>query len=100
MGFGLCHVHEFPGTSERASAGQLTIQAIRLAAPLEVDRVLEEAVYREHAPATAFIQQEPNEGAPSTERTEAWVMCDGENLYVAARCFDSHPERMVVNEMR
>ncbi len=100
MGLGLAQAQDVPATYERAADGQITIRAIRLAAPIEVDGVLEEAVYREHAPATEFIQQEPNDGAPSTERTEAWVMFDGENLYVAARCFDSHPERMVVNEMR
>ena len=47
-----------------------------------------------------FIQQEPNDGEPATEQTDAWVLFDRENVYIAARCWDSHPERMVANEMR
>ena len=48
-----------------------------------------------------FIQQVPIEGATPTERTEAWVMFDGVNLYVAARCYESAPpSEWVANEMR
>jgi hypothetical protein len=87
-------------TYTREPGGGITIRAIRLTEPLELDGTLDESVYRDHAPASEFIQQEPYEGQPSTERTEAWVMFDGDNLYIAARCLDSHPDRMVVNEMR
>ena len=55
---------------------------------------------REVPPITDFIQQEPNEGAPTTEKTEAWIFFDDSNLYVSARCWDSQPEREVANEMR
>jgi hypothetical protein len=89
-----------PATYQRAADGRVTIRAIRLTEGLTLDGILEESVYREHTPATEFIQQEPQEGQPATERTEAWVMFDGDNLYVAARCDDSQPDRMVVNEMR
>ena len=91
---------EAPATYARSADGDVTLRAVRLAEPLKLDGILEEAVYRENIPATQFIQQEPNEGAPVSERTEAWVMFDGDNLYVAARCLDAQPERMVVNEMR
>jgi hypothetical protein len=91
---------EPPATYAKAPDGQVTIRAIRLTAPLKVDGILEESVYRENVPATDFIQQEPSEGAPASERTEAWVLFDGMNLYVAAYCHDTHPERMVVTEMR
>ena len=67
---------------------------------MAVDGVLDEDVYRNAPPLTGFIQQEPHEGEPATEETEAWVLFDDRNLYVAARMWDSHPERMVVNEMR
>ena len=87
-------------TYTREPDGGITIRAIRLTQPLELDGTLDESVYRDYAPASEFIQQEPHEGQPSTERTEAWVMFDRDNLYIAARCLDSHPERMVVNEMR
>src|SRR4029079_13497542 len=47
-----------------------------------------------------FLQQEPNEGEPVTEKTEAWLFYDDRNIYVAARCEDSQPARQVANEMR
>ena len=67
---------------------------------IKVDGKLDEAVYARFEPASDFIQQEPQEGQPATERTEVWVFFDSKNVYVSARCFDSHPERMVANEMR
>ena len=47
-----------------------------------------------------FIQQEPQEGQPATEQTEVWFFFDNNSIYLSARCWDSHPERMVANEMR
>ena len=35
-----------------------------------------------------------------TERTEAWVLFDDTNLYIACRCWDTNPERIVANDMR
>jgi hypothetical protein len=67
---------------------------------IKVDGRLDEAIYSRFEPASDFIQQEPTEGAPASERTEAWIFFDQKNVYVSARCFDSQPERMVANEMR
>jgi hypothetical protein len=47
-----------------------------------------------------FVQQEPEAGKPSTERTEFWVLYDEQNVYFCFRMWDSHPERMIINEMR
>ena len=47
-----------------------------------------------------FIQAEPQEGSPATERTEAWVTFDREYVYVSFRCWESRPERIVADEMR
>ena len=69
-------------------------------APISLDGRLDEAVYARVPAMSDFIQQEPHEGEPATEKTETWVLFDEQNIYVAARCWDSHPERMVVNEMR
>ena len=49
---------------------------------------------------TGFVQQEPHEGQPSTEKTEVWVLYDDRNVYIAARCWDSEPDREIVTEMR
>jgi Domain of unknown function (DUF5916) len=90
-----------PASVVRDARGQATVRAIRLEEPLDVDGQLDEAVYTLNQSVSDFIQQVPSEGAPATERTEAWVMFDRENLYVAGRCWDSAPpERWVANELR
>ena len=76
------------------------VRAVRLEQPLRVDGRLDEDVYSTTPSVGGFIQQEPNEGEPSTERTEIWVFFDEDGVYIAARCWDSQPERMILGEMR
>jgi hypothetical protein len=77
-----------------------TVRANRITSPLRIDGKLDEESYRTVAPITDFVQQEPDEFKPATEKTEAWIFFDDDNLYVSARNFESHPERRVANEMR
>lgn len=91
---------EAPATIARDGHGQATVRAVRLQAPPQLDGRLDEALYAATSPIDGFLQQEPQEGAPASERTDAWVFYDDRNIYVAARCWDTHPERDVVTEMR
>jgi len=90
-----------PSVVSRDETGHVTVRAIRLDRPLELDGVLNESVYDSVPSISDFVQQVPKEGAPATERTESWVMFDREHIYVAARCWDTAPpERWVANELR
>ncbi|MBI3940256.1 MAG: carbohydrate binding family 9 domain-containing protein [Acidobacteria bacterium] len=89
-----------PAVVSRDAAGRVTIRAVRIDRPLKVDGRLDEEFYQQIPAIGGFIQQVPREGEPATERTDVWVLFDSKNLYVAARCYDSHPERMVLGEMR
>jgi hypothetical protein len=91
---------EAPEVITRDESGGATIRAIRLERALTVDGRLDDAVYSRVPGISGFIQQDPDEGAPATEKTEVWVLYDDRNIYVAGRCWDSHPERMVATEMR
>ncbi len=84
----------------RDANGKITVRATRIRTPLKVDGQLDDAPYAEVAPLTEFIQQDPTAGAPITEKTEAWVLFDDEYLYIVCRCWDTHPERIVANDMR
>jgi len=85
----------------RDAEGRLSVRATRYDGEVNIDGNLDEAVYRELTPISDFIQQIPDEGAPASERTEAWVFFDDDNLYVAARNYESVPEvDWVANEMR
>jgi len=85
---------------ERTANDKVTVRAVRVASPLRIDGRLDDEVYVSVPPISGFIQQEPHEGAPATEKTDAWILFDDENLYIAARCWDSHPEREIANELR
>ena len=91
---------EPPAVVARDAEGRVTVRAVRLAESLVLDGVLSDPIYERVRPISGFLQQDPLEGEPSTETTEAWVLFDDDAIYVAARLGDSHPERMVANEMR
>ena len=83
-----------------APGAKPVIRAIEVPDGIKVDGKLDEAVYKTVSGAIDFVQQEPFEGQPATERTELWVLFDSKNLYLSFRMWDSHPERMIANEMR
>ena len=89
-----------PAVITRDDRGNATVRAVRINQPLQLDGRLDEEIYISTPAAGDFIQQDPNEGEPSTERTDAWVFFDDENVYVSARCWDDHPERWVLSELR
>src|SRR5436190_406032 len=89
-----------PAIVARTAPDKVTVRAVRVDAPLRIDGRLDEGVYTTVDPISGFIQQEPHEGQPATEKTEAWIFFDDVNLYIAARNWDSHPEREVANELR
>ncbi|MEQ1857807.1 MAG: DUF5916 domain-containing protein [Longimicrobiales bacterium] len=83
-----------------AAAAQ-TVRAVRVAEPLAIDGVLDEPLYSSTEPVSDFVQALPEQGGEPSERTEAWVAFDDQNVYVSARVHDSAPESAwVANEMR
>lgn len=70
------------------------VQAWRSQEAMRIDGVLQEAVWQRTG-AGGFIQREPRDGSPESERTEVWVAFDDQALYVAARLYDSEPGRIV-----
>ncbi|MGH9321319.1 MAG: DUF5916 domain-containing protein [Vicinamibacteria bacterium] len=90
-----------PAVVARDSEGRrVTVRATRIAEPVFIDGLLNETTYGAVEAIQGFVQQEPHEGAEATEPTDVWLFFDDDNVYVSARCWDSHPERMVGNEMR
>jgi uncharacterized protein DUF5916 len=83
-----------------AASGKVTIRALRLAEPLRIDGRLDEPLYSDANPISDFVQMEPNGGSAASEKTEVWVAFDQRNFYVSFRAWESHPERMIANEMR
>jgi hypothetical protein len=80
--------------------GPPTVRAYRVDSPIRIDGRLDEEIYGRTPAITDFVQQEPDEYAPATEKTEAWIFFDEDHVYVSARNWESQPERRVANEMR
>lgn len=71
------------------------ITAISLDSPVTIDGRLDEAAWQRPAMASGFIQAQPDEGAPATERSEVWVAVDESAIYVAARLRDDSPDSVL-----
>ncbi len=56
---------------------------------------LSEEGWRTLAPISEFIQREPKEGAPPSQKTEFRVAYDSTTLYVRVRAFDAEPDKIV-----
>ena len=90
-----------PEVINRNESGQATVRAVKINEPIRLDGTLDENVYKNVLPISGFIQQIPNEGAPASEVTEAWLFFDDSNIYIGARCYDSAPpNEWVANDMR
>jgi hypothetical protein len=89
-----------PAVISRDESGRATIRAVRVTTPIRLDGLLDEPLYTSVPPISDFIQQEPEEGAPATEKTEVWLAFDDHNVYVSFRCWESEPDQMIANEMR
>ena len=89
-----------PATINRDAAGRATVRAVRLTTPLRLDGRLDEEIYAQVPAISDFIQNDPKEGAPATEKSEFWVFFDDDNVYVVAKLSESRPDRLIANEMR
>jgi hypothetical protein len=89
-----------PQTIARDDEGGITTRAVRLDTALRLDGRLDEPLYETVMPISDFIQNEPVNDTPASERTEVWISFDDDKVYVSLRAYESQPDRMIANEMR
>jgi hypothetical protein len=65
-----------------------------------IDGKLDDAVWRAAEASDAFVQVEPREGEPPTERTEIRALFDVDHLYLAVHCFDREPAAIIGTQMK
>ncbi len=83
-----------------AQTEEKTITARRANQPVQLDGELDEADWALAVPVSDFVQSNPDEGTPASERTEVRVLFDDDNLYFGVYCYDSEPDRIIVNELK
>ncbi|MEE9464965.1 MAG: DUF5916 domain-containing protein, partial [Candidatus Neomarinimicrobiota bacterium] len=58
---------------------------------IRIDGLLDEAAWQAAVPGGDFIQRDPQEGQPATEKTEFCILYDDEYIYVGIKAHDSDP---------
>jgi hypothetical protein len=91
-----------PLAAEQVAPERREVAAVRLAAgeAIALDGRLDEPAWQRAMPAGEFIQQDPDNGAPATERTEVRVLYERHRLYLGVLCHDSQPDRLLGNQMQ
>jgi len=75
------------------------VRAVHAAANIKIDGHMDEPAWADAVPATDFLQQNPNEGAPASERTEVRVLYDSKFIYFGIRAFDSEAQKINAREL-
>ena len=96
----LCALPAIAQTAISSPDGRKQVIAAETKGPMVIDGALDEEVWSRAVPATDFIQADPLEGQPASERTDVRIAYDSEYLYVGAVCHDTNPGAIVINEMR
>jgi hypothetical protein len=73
---------------------QKRVQALPIEEPIKIDGLLKEKAWQREG-SSGFIQSEPVDGAPATEKTTVWVAYHKNALYIAARLYDSEPDKII-----
>lgn len=77
-----------------------TAAAVRIETPPVIDGSLDDAAWQDATVITDLLQLKPVEYDPPSERTEFLLMYDENFLYIAARAFDSQPDRITAKMLR
>jgi hypothetical protein len=72
-----------------------TIQCVRISGKINIDGFLDEAAWLAGKPESNFLQTDPDEGVPGTEKTSVTVLYDDQALYIGFVCFDKEPEKII-----
>jgi hypothetical protein len=83
-------------------AGRRTVAAVRVpdGESVTLDGRLDEPTWSKAVPAADFMQIDPANGDPASERTEVRIVFDRERLYLGVTCFDSEPDAWIGWQLR
>ncbi|HGY92191.1 MAG TPA: hypothetical protein ENK43_13560 [Planctomycetes bacterium] len=76
-----------------------SVPLTRLETPPQVDGVLDDDIWKKALRIDGFRQVVPIEGAAPSEKTEFQMAYDSENLYIAVRCFEDDPDKIIATQM-
>jgi len=99
------HKHETPAPAAPARVAAVqssrerpAVRAVLTTESPKIDGTLDEAVWQTANVIDTFVQQEPNEGQPASDRTEVRVLYDSGHLYIGVHAYSN--EGVSATEMR
>ncbi|MCK5145874.1 carbohydrate binding family 9 domain-containing protein [bacterium] len=72
-----------------------SIQAIRIHAPVKIDGSLNESLWLQLPVMNNFVQFNPDNGTPATERSDVKVCYDDNAIYIGAILYDDSPDSIL-----
>ncbi|MFQ5695000.1 MAG: DUF5916 domain-containing protein, partial [Terriglobia bacterium] len=85
-----------PARAQRPARPQLTVPRLARAPALEDFLTMKPngSFSRQMTQVGGFIQREPSDGQPASQRTDVYLGYDDENFYAVFVCFDNEPEKI------
>ena len=72
-----------------------SVRALRVETSPKIDGFVDEGIWQLADIASNFTQNDPQEGAEASQRTEVMFLYDDHALYVGAICYDSDPDKIL-----
>lgn len=66
----------------------------------KIDGTLDDPLWQSAVPIANFLEKEPTEGQPPTEKTEVRILYTRHEVFFGIHCFDSEPGKIIANELR
>ncbi|HJS74652.1 MAG TPA: DUF5916 domain-containing protein [Vicinamibacteria bacterium] len=88
------------GASFASTTTTRVAEAAEVAEAPFLDGIVEDSVWSTAQLITDFVQAEPYEGEPATERTEVRLLYDRTHLYLGVICYDTDPGGIIVTDSR
>ena len=89
-----------PESTALPPAERFRVQPTRVEDGPLLDGILAEEAWLTAAVIDSFVQQEPAEGEPATERTVVRLMYDEGSIYIGLEAYDSQSGGVIATEMR
>jgi hypothetical protein len=90
---------EVARAEETAIGTRVAEAAVAAEAPI-LDGIVDDSIWQTAQVITDFVQAEPFEGEPATEKTEVRLLYDETHLYLGVVCYDSDPSGIIVTDSR
>src|SRR5262245_19696516 len=88
-----------PSFAQTAAPRKIAVAARTAEAPT-VDGNVDDRAWQQATLLADFVQSEPLEGQPASEKTEVRLLYDDRYIYVGVICYDSDPSQINISDTR